>query len=83
MSSPSRTDNLAAINEFLQCTLRITGRDEIRAVEAARWLDAVGLLRDSQARPGLPLRDRCRDGRIVGAEQRPSQEGGRWFIRAI
>jgi hypothetical protein len=35
-------------------------RAEARAVEAAHWLDAAGLLADSPSRPGLPLRNMLR-----------------------
>lgn len=45
-----------AINAHIQHQLRLTGLDEVTAVEAACWLDEVGLLKDSPHRPGLPLR---------------------------
>jgi hypothetical protein len=71
---------LAAINDVLQRELRRRGLDEVPAVEAARWLDTTGSLIDSESRPGLPLRNLCRDGLVDGAEQRPAQRYGRWFI---
>ena len=69
-----------AINEFLQSRLRELGRDEVPAVEAARWLDTSGQLADSARTPGLPLRNLLRAGQITGAEQRPARRHGRWFI---
>jgi hypothetical protein len=73
----------AAINEFLQRELELRGFDEAPAVEAARWLGAARILSDSAARPGRPLRDLLRAGKIVGAEQRPPTPNGRWFISRI
>jgi hypothetical protein len=70
----------AEISAFLQRNLAILGLVEVPAVQAARWLDEGGLLADSPARPGKPLRDRLRAGRIASAEQRPSGANGRWFI---
>lgn len=69
-----------AINGYLQGRLRDLDRHEVPAVEAARWLDDAGLLNDSEARPGLPLRNLLRDGQILGADQRPTRRHGRWFI---
>ena len=71
---------VAEINEFLQRTLVDKGLTELRANEAARWLDEAGLLADSPDRPGLPLRNMLRAGEIIGAQQRPDQDYGRWFI---
>jgi excisionase family DNA binding protein len=69
-----------AINGYLQGRLRDLDRYEVPAVEAACWLDDAGLLDDSGARPGLPLRNLLREGQIVGADQRPARRHGRWFI---
>jgi hypothetical protein len=49
-------------------------------VEAAVWLDEAGVLKDSRTRPGLPLRELLRAGKIPHAEQRPPFPNGRWFI---
>jgi hypothetical protein len=68
------------INAVLQAQLRRQHMDEVTAVEAARWLDAAGVLKDSDARPGLPLRNLLRAGRIDGAIQRPASPFGRWHI---
>lgn len=68
------------INEFLQRELRPRQLGEVAAVEAARWLDASGLLKDSASRSGLPLRNKLRAGEIDAAIQRPTGSRGRWFI---
>jgi hypothetical protein len=70
-----------AVSVALQNELRRRARDEVGAVEAARWLHEAGVLKDSAARPGLPLRELLRAGAVEGAEQRPSRWNGRWFIR--
>jgi hypothetical protein len=54
--------------------------DEVAAVEAARWLDSAGVLRDSDLRPGLPLRNLLRAGAVAGGDQRPPTKHGRWFV---
>jgi hypothetical protein len=59
------------------------GIDEVTAVEAADWLDRASLLKDSDSRPGLPLRKRLRRGEIEGGEQSPPVRHGRWHIRRI
>lgn len=69
--------DLEAINDHLQDQLRIRGRNEVTAVEAARWLDEAGLLKDSDHHPGLPLRNLLRANQIVGQRQ---EANGRWFI---
>lgn len=66
------------VNAFLQ--ERLSRRGAVTAIEAARWLDAAGVLADSPLRPGLPLRNLLRAGVITGAEQRPTGPYGRWFI---
>ena len=69
------------INTFIQERLESEGLLEVRAVEAAQWLDVAGLLNDSRSRPGKPLRDLLRAGLIGGAYQNPPQSHGRWYIR--
>ncbi len=73
--------DLYAISLHLQKRLERDWREEVRAVEAACWLDKAGLLRDY--RSGLPLRRLLRAGRIAGQEQRPDNKNGRWFIRRL
>lgn len=68
------------ISEFIQLVLRIGNRERVGAVEAARWLDVTGILRDSTTRRGLPLRKLLRGGKVAGQHQ---QEDGRWFIRRL
>lgn len=75
--------DVIAISAFLQRELRTRRRDDVPAVEAARWLDRAHLLSDSPSRPGLPLRNLLRADRIKGAEQRPPRRYGRWFIRQL
>ncbi|HEX8230562.1 MAG TPA: hypothetical protein VF826_14785 [Chloroflexia bacterium] len=70
--------DIAAINRHLQEQLEIRGLDSVPAVEAAKWLDDAGLLRDRKE--GLPLRDLLRDGEVLGGRQEPPQPYGRWFI---
>ena len=73
--------DLLAINLHLQRRLERDWRDEVRAPEAARWLDEAGLLPDRKV--GLPLRNLLRVGRIAGQEQRPDRKNGKWFIRRL
>ncbi len=73
--------DLYAINLHLQERLETDWRDEVRAPEAARWLDNAGLLTDRKG--GLPLRNLLRTGRIAGQEQRPNKKNGTWFIRRL
>ena len=67
----------AVINEYLQTVLRLRGLVRVNAVTAARWLDAVGLLRDSRRRPGMPLRNFLRAEKVAGQLQEPNS---RWYI---
>lgn len=73
----SKTD---LINDFLQSELARRDIASVTAVEAAQWLDLMGLLNDSKDRPGKPLRDLLRAGKILGAEQ---GSNSRWEIREV
>ena len=73
--------DLYAINLHLQERLESDWHDEVRAPEAARWLDEAGLLPDRKG--GLPLRNLLRAGRIAGQQQRPDKKDGTWFIRRL
>ena len=73
--------DLYDINVHLQERLEQDWREEVRAAEAARWLDTAELLRNYKS--GLPLRRLLRAGRIAGQEQRPNQKNGAWFIRRL
>lgn len=75
--------DIKGINAHLQSRLLAESREEVNAVEAARWLDEQGLLADRNDRPGLPLRRLLRKGLIDGAEQRPRRPYGRWRIQRI
>jgi hypothetical protein len=65
------------VSEFLQLVLRARKLERINAVQAASWLDAVGILKDVPQRRGLSLRKLLREGRIQGQLQEPN---GRWYI---
>ena len=73
--------DLYAINLHLQQHLEQDWHEEVRAPEAARWLDQAGLLTDRKG--GLPLRKLLREGRIAGQDQRPDEKNGTWFIRRL
>ena len=68
---------LDRINEFIQNELVKRGLMEISVVEAARWLDNEGLLKDDDNFPGRNLRMLCRADRIKGAVDR----GRFWVIQ--
>jgi TDG/mug DNA glycosylase family protein len=68
------------ISDWLQEYLKANDLYQLTAVEANRLLAIAGLLPDSTDRPGLPLRKRCREGRVRGAVQEPN---GRWFVRRL
>ena len=73
--------DLYAINLHLQKRLEQDWREEVRAPEAASWLDQAGLLTDWKG--GLPLFNLLCAGRIAGQEQRPNRKNGAWFIRRL
>ena len=73
--------DLYAINIHLQERLEQDWRREVPAVEAARWLDEAGHLRNYGS--GLPLRRLLHAGRVAGQEQRPNRKNGAWFIRRL
>lgn len=68
---------ITAINAFLQDELARRDIDCVTAVEAARWLEVAGLLRDSPSRPGKPLRALLRGGLIAGQRQ---ELNSRWLV---
>ena len=53
--------------------------NEVKAVEAAEYLDKIGVLKDSKSRPGLPLRRILRDNNIPNATY-VSDQRDKWFI---
>ena len=76
-----RVPDLYAINLHLQERLERERREEVRAAEAAVWLDSAGLLRNYKN--GLPLRRLLRAGRIAGQQQRLDRKNGSWWIRRL
>ena len=64
--------DLYTINLHLQGQLERDWHDEVRAAEAAVWLDDAGLLLNHKN--GLPLRRLLRAGRIAGQVQRPNEK---------
>ena len=73
--------DLYAINLHVQERLERDWREEVRASEAAGWLDEAGLLRNDKN--GLPLRRLLRAGRIAGQQQLPDRANGSWWIRRL
>src|SRR5918996_5120097 len=76
----SHGPDASAISDFIQKELRRRRANDVTAVEVGTWLDRAGVLRDSPHRPGLPLRNLLRAGRIKGQRQEPN---GRWFIDRV
>lgn len=72
--------DIDAINAFLQKQLSVSDSTEVTAIEAAKWLDAEGLLADSQDRPAPPLRNLLRAGKIEGQRQELNH---RWYIDLV
>ena len=70
--------SVTEINNYLQTRLKELKLQEVDAVTAASWLEEAELLKDSQHRPGLPLRRHLRANQIIGAHQYPNR---RWVIR--
>ena len=67
------------VSNYLQQELRRRNIQEVKAVEAASWLDSAGMLVDRKERRGAPLRNMLRCNTILGSELR----GKRWFIKRI
>jgi hypothetical protein len=75
--------NINKINQFLQTKLKKHYLLETTAIEANRWLEKEGLLKDSKSRKGKPLRDLLRQNKILGQIQIPNKKNGRRYIRRI
>ena len=75
--------DITLINSYLQSELRRQRKNEVAAVEAARWLHKAGILKDSMSRPGLPLRKFLRAKEIAGQGQVPNKPFGRWYIKIV
>ena len=67
------------ISQFLDEYLQKTGRESIGAVEANALLDKAGILKDNPQRPGLPLRNKLRNGELPYAYQ-VAGKGSEWVI---
>ena len=67
------------ITNFLDDYLRKTGKESIGAVEANTLLDKAGILKDNPQRPGLPLRNKLRNGELPHAYQKAGK-GSEWII---
>lgn len=67
------------IIEFIDKFLERTGKTSINAVEANSLLEKAGILKDNKIRPGKPLRDLLRKGRLPHAYQ-SSGKGSGWSI---
>lgn len=72
--------NIELIIKCIDSYLDYKKVDKVSAVEAARILDRANILHDNSSRPGLPLRNLLRDGKIPHAYQLPNGRNGRWFI---
>jgi hypothetical protein len=71
--------DISAIVAFIDKYLERNSREFIDPVEANRLLARAAILRDSEARPGLPLRKLLRAGFLPHAYQ-PSGSRGAWRI---
>jgi predicted ATPase len=67
------------ITRFLDDYLIKTGRMDINPVEANELLARAGILPDSRDRPGKPLRDLLRQGKLSHAFQ-AGGKGSKWII---
>ncbi len=67
------------ITNFLDDYLRKTGKESIGTVEANALLDKAGVLKDNPQRPGLPLRNKLRNGELPHAYQKAGK-GSEWII---
>ncbi|MCM1531722.1 MAG: hypothetical protein NC048_04185 [Bacteroides sp.] len=70
-------NNNSTIIECLCRWMEQNHRTELDAVQAAEILDRAGILKDSAARPGKPLRDKLWNGEIPHAYQTADR---RWHI---
>lgn len=70
---------MKTIIDFLDDFLTGTGRQSIGPVEANALLAKAGILRDSKDRPGKPLRDLLRTGKLPHAFQ-SGGKGSSWSI---
>ena len=74
------TSKVILVNNFIQTFLREHGLSSTTPVEISGELENADILKDSQSRPGLPLRNLIRSGSIEGAWQDGSR---RWHIERV
>lgn len=74
------TTKILSVNNFIQSFLHNHNLKSITPVEIAQELDKCGILKDVATRPGLPLRNLIRQGKIEGTWQDGSK---RWHIDRI
>ena len=72
--------DITAIIAYLDKYLEESGNTAVTAVKANELLADQGLLRDSEHRPGLPLRNLLREDLIPHAYQIPKKKYGKWYI---
>lgn len=72
-------NNINAIIDHLDNYLAKTGQPSINPVESNALLASAGLLADSKDRPGKPLRELLRAGKIPHAYQ-AGGKGSHWTI---
>lgn len=72
--------DIIAIIAYLDKYLEESGNTAVTAVKANELLADQGLLRDSEHRPGLPLRNLLREDLIPHAYQMPKKKYGKWYI---
>lgn len=70
---------MSAITKYIDDYLTKSGRAGIDPVEANALLAKAGILKDSKDRPGKPLRDLLRKGRLPHAFQ-AGGKGSSWTI---
>lgn len=71
--------NILGIIACVDAEIERTGAEYLTPVEAAPIIERKGLLKDSQHRPGLPLRNLLRAGKIPHAYQTKGK-WSRWRI---
>lgn len=74
--------NIKLIIATIDAYLEETHLERVSAVDAAAILEKNGILKDSDSRPGLPLRNLLRNNELPHAiyEIKPGNKRGNWFI---
>ncbi len=71
---------IGSINNYIQRRLQIERLDEVPLSTAAKWLEEVGILKDSRTSPGYPLRRHIHRGNIFNVYRKNNYF---WFIKRI